>query len=903
MSKKKISSRLIIAPMVISLVFALLYVLPAWRNLEYSVYDIFLHLKPAVKEDPSIVLLDIDETSIDMIGTYPWPRGLLAQGLEALTELGAGYATFDIEYLEKSPMSVDTTYLEGPLKTEFNTSFEEIGSNMNEVFQALAAQRIPLADAGEYGLALVDYIDSTNDDLYNKTSLVAIENDVYLGQAMRLFGHTFTTINMQPSAVGDEFATRIPIALERYVYSTVRLEGKIITDSESIMIPIPEISTMSSNAGFTNVSIDKDGVRRRILLADLVDDKVFLQLAMSPLMRKLGEPEIVVRDREILLKGARYPDGVRDVRIPLDSTGHMLIRWPKSEYADSFEHIGFHELLTYRASGESIASHLRILRSNQGWTLGPGYAPINATIEAWDVSESLRHVVLETGDAADKNAWLDARSEYWKSIASLLQGGYGDTVPLLFDEARDADDPANAELYDGLRDDFKRAWNNVKLNYTAHIDHEARLRAKLADAFCIIGWTSTGTTDIGVNPFSEAYVNVGTHAAVANTIIQRDFLAEAPLWISSLLTIALAAAVLLIIGRMTTRNQILVGIGTAIIALAAAYAVFHFTGIYVAILSPVLATITSFMVYSLLSFLLSEREKSFLRKAFGTYLSGDVINEIISDPSMLKLGGQKKWITAMFTDVRGFSTISEALDAEHLVKLLNLYLSGMSDIVLEHRGTIDKYEGDAIISFFGAPLSYNEHATLACRSAILMKRKEAELNVGFLADGLTPHPLLTRIGLNTGDMVVGNMGTERKMDYTIMGNAVNLAARLEGVNKQYGSWILMSDATYKETGDEFTVRRFDKVRVVGINTPVQLWELIGFESEKTPELVDFLGRFEEAHEVFDGRNWKKALRLFQSLSAEFPEDGPAKSYIKKCEVFSIKPPAGDWDGVFSLTEK
>ncbi|GAB1457759.1 hypothetical protein MASR2M48_30670 [Spirochaetota bacterium] len=375
MSKKKISSRLIIAPMVISIVFALLYVLPAWRNLEYSVYDIFLHLKPAVKEDPSIVLLDIDETSIDMIGTYPWPRGLLAQGLEALTELGAGYATFDIEYLEKSPMTVDTTYLEGPLKTEFNTSFEEIGSNMNEVFQALAAQRIPLADAGEYGLALVDYIDSTNDDLYNKTSLVAIENDVYLGQAMRLFGHTFTTINMQPSAVGDEFATRIPIALERYVYSNVRLEGKIITDSESIMIPIPEISTMSSNAGFTNVSIDKDGVRRRILLADLVDDKVFLQLAMSPLMRKLGEPEIVVRDREILLKGARYPDGVRDVRIPLDSTGHMLIRWPKSEYADSFEHIGFHELLTYRASGESIASHLRILRSNQGWTLSARLCP------------------------------------------------------------------------------------------------------------------------------------------------------------------------------------------------------------------------------------------------------------------------------------------------------------------------------------------------------------------------------------------------------------------------------------------------------------------------------------------------------------------------------------------------
>lgn len=903
MSKKKISRRLIIAPLAISLVFAFLYVLPAWRNLEYGVYDIFLHLKPAVKEDPSIVLLDIDDTSIDMIGTYPWPRGLLAHGLEALTELGADYVTFDIEYLEKSPMTVDTTYLEGPLKTEFNTVFEEIGSNMNEVFQALAARRIPLADAGEYGRALVDYIDSTNEELYSKTNLVAIENDEYLGHAMRLFGNAFTTINMQPYEVIDEFAERMSIAQERYVYPNITIESPIDSDSLSFMIPIPEISTRSNNAGFTNVPIDKDGVRRRILLVDVVDDEAYLQLAVSPLMRRMGEPDIVVRNREILLKGARYADGVRDVRIPLDSTGHMLIRWPKLQYGDSFKHIGFHELLTYRANGEYIASHLRILRANQGWTLGPGYSPINAPIEAWDASESLRHAALESGNIEDRSAWLEVRGLYWESIAELLQGGYGDSVPLLFDEARDADDPANAALYDGLRDDFKRAWDNVKLNYAAHVDHDSRLRSTLSGAFCIIGWTSTGTTDIGVNPFDEKYVNVGTHAAVANTIIQRDFLSEAPLWISALLSVVLAASVLLIIGRMTTRNQILTGSGAAFIALAAAYAVFHVTGIYVAILSPVLAITTSFIVYSMLSFLLSEREKSFLRKAFGTYLSGDVINEMLSDPSMLKLGGQKKWITAMFTDVKGFSTISEVLDAEQLVKLLNLYLSGMSDIILEHRGTIDKFEGDAIISFFGAPVSYEEHATLSCRSALLMKRKEAELNERFLADGMTPHPLLTRIGLNTGDMVVGNMGTERKMDYTIMGNAVNLAARLEGVNKQYGSWLLLSDATYKETGDEFVVRRFDKVRVVGINTPVQLWELVEFKAEMTPELDDFLGRFEEAHETFDGRNWKKALTLFQTLSQEFPDDGPTKSYIKKCEVFSVKPPAADWDGVFSLTEK
>ncbi|MBN2876016.1 MAG: adenylate/guanylate cyclase domain-containing protein, partial [Spirochaetales bacterium] len=375
------------------------------------------------------------------------------------------------------------------------------------------------------------------------------------------------------------------------------------------------------------------------------------------------------------------------------------------------------------------------------------------------------------------------------------------------------------------------------------------------------------------------------------------------LWISSLLSVVLAALVLLLIGRMETKAQILVGMSATIAILAASYAVFHVTGVYIAIVSPVLATFASFLTYSLLSFLVSEREKSFLRKAFGTYLSGDVINQIVEDPTMLKLGGQKKWMSAMFTDIRGFSTVSEQLDAEQLVRLLNVYLSGMSDIILENRGTIDKYEGDAIISFFGAPVGYPDHAAKACRSALLMKRKEAELNERFIADGLAPTPLLTRIGLNTGDMVVGNMGTERKMDYTIMGNAVNLAARLEGVNKQYGSWILMTGDTRKEAGDEFVARRLDSVRVVGINTPVQLWELVDFKADVSDETVAFLGRFDEARDEFEGRDWKKAMSSFNALSRERPDDGPTKSYIKKCEVFLRKPPAADWDGVFALTEK
>lgn len=903
MQKVKKNVWLFIIPVFIGLVFAFLYLVPAWQNLERRAYDMFLKFKPTVQEDPSIILLDIDDPSIDAVGSYPWPRGLIARGLEALSELGAGYAIFDIEYLEKSPMSVDSTYLKGPLKSEFHASFEEIGSNVQDVFSALTNKQINLSEAGEYGLALVEMIDETRDELYNKANLVAIENDSYLGKAMRMFGNAYTTLNMQEDLVSDIFKERLAIANENFFYPKAKIDSFKPTTNTSFLVPIPEISSMSKNAGFTNVEIDADGVRRRLRLFEIIDGKVYLQLALSPLLRKLGEPELIIHKNKLELIGADYGTDKKNVSIPLDSKGMMLIRWPKANYLGSFTHIPFYRLLDFRAGGEELATHLRLLRANQAWSLGPGFAAIDSCLAAWSEAETLRQSALNSGELQDKNAWLKANNAFWENTKAFLDHDFLDSLSALFDQYRDADVKTNAAIYDSIKEDFRRLYKNVEISYNNHINLGNALKEKLENAYCIIGWTSTGTTDIGVNPFIEQYVNVGTHAAVANTILQRDFLIEAPLWISALVALILAIATPLIIRKLKINMQIISGLSLTIFLVLLDYAIFHFTGIYIAFLSPVLAVFTSFLFYSLLSFILSEREKSFLRKAFGTYLSGDVINEIISDPSMLKLGGQKKWITAIFTDVKGFSSISEVLDAEHLVQLLNIYLSGMSDIILEQKGTIDKYEGDAIISFFGAPLHYDDHAVKACSSAIFMKRKEAELNIRFMEEKMAPNPLLTRIGINTGDMVVGNMGTERKMDYTIMGNAVNLAARLEGVNKQYGSWILLSDDTYKETGDLFTVRRFDKVRVVGINTPVQLWELVDFKADLSPDTQKLLDRFEEAHSIFDSRDWKKARSMFKAIEADYPDDGPSKSYIKKCETFIAKPPAANWDGVFSLTEK
>jgi len=224
-------------------------------------------------------------------------------------------------------------------------------------------------------------------------------------------------------------------------------------------------------------------------------------------------------------------------------------------------------------------------------------------------------------------------------------------------------------------------------------------------------------------------------------------------------------------------------------------------------------------------------------------------------------------------------------------------------VVLAEKGTLDKYEGDAIIAFFGAPMDVPDHALKACISAINMKRVEKVLNKTIMEEKLAPAPLLTRIGINTGSMVAGNMGTGNKMDYTIMGNAVNLAARLEGVNKVYGTWILASEETIRETGGHILARKLDRVRVIGINEPVRLYELLDTAEDAAPEQKKLVDVFHGALEYYESRLWKEAAQGFREVLA-IEGGGPSAIFLKRCEGFLNNPPSPEtWDGIINLMEK
>jgi len=287
---------------------------------------------------------------------------------------------------------------------------------------------------------------------------------------------------------------------------------------------------------------------------------------------------------------------------------------------------------------------------------------------------------------------------------------------------------------------------------------------------------------------------------------------------------------------------------------------------------------------------------------FQQYVPPRVVNELIANPHLLSLGGEERELTVLFSDVASFTSISEDLSPTDLVGLLNEYLTAMTEIVVEHDGIIDKYEGDALMAEFGAPIPYEDHAVKACLAAIHMQRKLAELRTKWEKEERPP--LTARIGINTGIMLVGNMGSRHIMDYTVMGDNVNLASRLEGTNKVYGTKICVSESTHAAAIGEVITRELDLIRVKGKSRPVHIYEVFETVEKGIPAgRASMLERFEMGLQFFRDRRFEDALELFSDIHEMDPDDGPAALYVRRCQQYVEPPPPDDWDGVFIMTTK
>jgi adenylate cyclase len=431
-----------------------------------------------------------------------------------------------------------------------------------------------------------------------------------------------------------------------------------------------------------------------------------------------------------------------------------------------------------------------------------------------------------------------------------------------------------------------------------------------ADAFqgklVLIGATATGIGDLRGTPYGGTnYPGVEIHANVIDNILNQRFLKHG-------LRQALVDALLILffgipLGiwmALVSPRWMWFGVGLLLPMIAANYWAF-LHGWWLNLLVPAFTLAANVLAVSLFRSLFEEKEKRRVRSAFGQYLSPEVIRRLLVNPKLVE--PKKTDITVMFSDIRGFTTISEKLDAQELALFLNQYLSDMTSLVFDHHGTLDKYIGDAVMAFWGAPFEEPGHAARGCNTALKMMDRVREMQKKWEAEG-KPH-LDIGIGLNTGVASVGNMGSALRYGYTALGDAVNLSSRLEGLNKDYGMHILINETTFTGAKDAgFVFRELDLIRVKGKLQPVTIYKLIGRAGENsvygTPDEVRVrLELFQEAQALYRQRWWEEAQTAFQSILDKWPDDGPSRTYWKRCQDYLFDEPPVGWDGVFTMTHK
>lgn len=426
---------------------------------------------------------------------------------------------------------------------------------------------------------------------------------------------------------------------------------------------------------------------------------------------------------------------------------------------------------------------------------------------------------------------------------------------------------------------------------------------KLNNKIILLGATEIGVFDLRTTPVGTAFPGVEVHANLLDNLIQNDYFHRSDFvhFLSFILILVFG----LVIGLILPKLSALPGLIFSVVILVGYVAVniwyLSYERTWTSFVYVIGVILVNWFAIVLFKFFGEEKDKRFIKGAFQQYLSPKVIEQLVDDPGMLKLGGEKKEITAFFSDIQGFSTISESLSPEELVELLNEYLTAMSDIIMKYDGTVDKFEGDAVIAFFGAPVPYSDHAVRSCLASLEMQEKLVEMRKAWREQG--KHELFVRIGLNTGEMVVGNMGSAHRMDYTMMGDSVNLAARLEGVNKQYKTFLMISEFTYQIVKNDVEVRELDLIRVVGKNESVRIYEVLGRKGEVSSDKTKAYKFFHKGLQLYRQQKWDEAAKYFAHCKKLLGKDGAAQVFFERCKMFKAEPPAENWDGVYQMISK
>ncbi|HET9491552.1 MAG TPA: adenylate/guanylate cyclase domain-containing protein, partial [Methylomirabilota bacterium] len=419
------------------------------------------------------------------------------------------------------------------------------------------------------------------------------------------------------------------------------------------------------------------------------------------------------------------------------------------------------------------------------------------------------------------------------------------------------------------------------------------------DRLVLVGATALGTYDLRNTPFSPLYPGTEVHASVIENILTRSFMAR-PQWsriFDVLAIVTLGGVVGAVLPRLSPIKGVAFAAGLFALYVLAARALFVHAHVWLNMVYPLLTLSGTYTALTAYYYVTEQRQRKQVKDTFRQYVAPLVVEEMLKDPGRLKLGGEEKVLTVLFCDLEGFTSHSERYSPPEMAEMLGEYYNRITEQVFIHRGTLKEYVGDELMAIFGAPLEQPDHAVRACAAALAMREQRLALAAEWATVG-RPR-LRARTGINSGPMLVGNLGSRYRFAYGVLGDQVNLGSRLEGLNKAYRTDILIGENTARLVEGEFLLREVDMVRVIGRSQSVRIYELlakhgvpVALEQEKA------LRSYAAGLEAYRQQVWDEALALFTQALTLWPADGPSRTMAERCEHYQKTPPPEQWDGVF-----
>lgn len=913
-----------------------------------------------IKPIEGIVIVDIDERSLAKLGPYyQWPRSYHGKVVENLSRGGASAILFDIMFktadfgqhqsesvmgvLNKIDSSIDWTSQKNIIQSNFN-------------YDSLLVSAIANAP-GTIGAAFMNRSDAypnTSDwatlatrewhhQLNPLSSAVLDSSQTYGLPTLPILDNIFPEFARACTRIGlvnvvpdlDGIHRRLPLLYQfpdkniagtgpAYTYPVLALQAALlnlgknlgditITSTNTINLGYPLVLTKEKNAlhvSMRNLSpcMLEELWKRLPQIAHLKETPGKAIRVTSPIVLKKSDEGKVV---EIFDGQVLSVDLIRPY-LKLTSTWEQFKKEHPAEdsslariYNEETEEEGFIDVYTY-------ANLLQKWPSQKWDNLPAGNVITLSTLLDIHYNDHFNQLI-SAYPALTQNLIEEMQKVSWTTVQNLSNHDslfFGTPISIPIDE--------NGKMllrYQG------RGGNNATVRYLSYYDvYAGRLDPTLYQGKTfLLGSSAAALFDIVASPFQETYPGVEIHTTALWDILTNSFIHT----LNTSQKYTLLCALGLITGLLAYFLPLWAAVISAILlgSLHALVCLWLFNyGWWIEMARPEITIAFSFIVVMIARYIFEEREKKFLNDAFKNYISPELIESMVESGNKPSLGGQEHVLSAYFTDIQGFSTFSEKLGSPtRLVELLNEYLSAMTDVLLKERGTLDKYEGDAIIAFFGAPVPLHDHAHAACIAALEMQSQLGKLRTKWKSEGdkwpEIVHQMRMRIGINTGPIVTGNMGSSVRMNYTMMGDSVNLAARLESVSKQYGVYTLLSQETLDLAGTGFLTREIDRIRVVGKSQPVVIHELLCLESEKTSDIEKCYSLFSKGLELYREQQWDEAINTFEeSLIYEphHPDKNPgcittpSQVFINRCYKFKtdrrVHVPT-DWDGVFTASEK